>query len=83
MSVNGNCIMLYDSIHDVMHAEKTLKAESIWCDLIPTPRQLSSECGMSLEIRGSDLAAAQESVAGDAVAPRVYRVVSGNFKQLQ
>jgi len=83
MSVSGNCILLYDSIHDVMRAEKTMQARSVWCDLIPTPRQLSSECGMSLEIRGSDLSQALTQLEGDAVAPRVYRVVSGEFRPVQ
>ena len=80
MSAHGNCILLYDSIHDVMRVEKVLKAESIWCDLIPTPRQLSSECGMSLEIRGSNLTNVSDLLADDDVQPRIFRVVSGNFK---
>ena len=83
MSVNGNCVLLYDSIHDVVRAEKTIKARGIWCDMIPTPRQLSSECGMSLEVRGSDLKSVLLQLQDDAVAPRIYRVVSGNFKPVQ
>ena len=45
----GHCLLLYHSIHDVMRAERALKQAGLWCDLIPTPRQLSSDCGMALE----------------------------------
>lgn len=83
MSVNGNCVLLYKSIHDVMSAEKAIKARGIWCDLIPTPRQLSSDCGMSLEVRGKDLPAVVELTAAAHAAKQVYRVVSGSFKPVE
>jgi hypothetical protein len=30
-------------------------SHGIWCDLIPTPREISSDCGMSIECRTDDL----------------------------
>ncbi len=54
--------MLFASIHDVMAAEHVLKSRDLWCDMIPTPRQLSSDCGMALAFREAELAAVKEAV---------------------
>jgi hypothetical protein len=48
-------ILVFDSVHDVIRAEKALKKTGIWCDLVPTPREISSDCGMSVECRADDL----------------------------
>ena len=53
-------VVIFDSIHYVIRAEKGLSGNGVWCDLIPTPRELSSQCGMSIEIRSADLPAALE-----------------------
>lgn len=39
----------FDSIHDVLRAEKLLRGADIPFDLVPTPRDLSADCGMSIE----------------------------------
>lgn len=73
MTDGEGALVLYDSIHDVMRAESTLKRAQLWCDLVPTPRQLSSECGMSLAIQGADLAPVLELLAGLEEPARVYQ----------
>lgn len=50
-------LVTFDSIHHVLAAERALKEAGVWCDLIPTPRRLSSDCGMALEYREPDDAA--------------------------
>ena len=55
---DSSCVAVFDSVHYVIRAEKLLSAHDVWCDLIPTPRELSSQCGMSIEIRTADLHAA-------------------------
>ncbi len=52
-------LLLFHSIHDVLRAEKLLKGHSVANELIPVPRNLSSDCGMSIALEG-DL----EEVAG-------------------
>ena len=47
---NETAIVICQSIHDVIHAERVVKEHGMWCDLIPTPREVSSDCGMALEI---------------------------------
>jgi len=65
-------IVLYDSIHDVMRTESAVKRAQLWSDLVPTPRQLSSECGMSLVIAAADLPRVLEILAAQEEPARVY-----------
>jgi hypothetical protein len=44
------CVFLFESVHRVMRAEKILKGKGIRVDLIPVPREISSDCGMAVEV---------------------------------
>jgi hypothetical protein len=48
-------VVLFDSIHDVLCAERTLLASQLWHDLVPIPKELSSSCGMAVELRSERL----------------------------
>lgn len=48
-------VITFSSVHFVIKAEKLLTSNGIKCRLIPTPRQLSSDCGMALEVQDEDL----------------------------
>jgi hypothetical protein len=52
------CLALFDSIHHVMAAERQFKAGGLWVDLGPVPQRLRADCGMALEFRAEDWAAA-------------------------
>ena len=41
-------VLVFESIHDAMAAEKVVLGEGIGAELVPTPRDLSSDCGMAL-----------------------------------
>jgi len=43
-------ILIFESIHKVMKAEKILAANNIKYDIIPTPKEFSADCGMSVRI---------------------------------
>ena len=43
-------VFLFSSIHHVMRAEKLLKGRGIKVDLIPVPREISSDCGVAIEL---------------------------------
>ncbi|NLV23710.1 MAG: DUF3343 domain-containing protein [Deltaproteobacteria bacterium] len=45
-------VLILPSIHYVLKVEKEAKARSIPIELIPTPRQISTDCGMAVELRG-------------------------------
>jgi hypothetical protein len=51
---SSNRLVVFDSIHHVLAAERALKEKGLWCDLVPTPRALSSDCGMALEYDAAD-----------------------------
>ncbi len=62
-----HCVLIFASIHDVTAAERTLQSNDLWCDMVPTPRELSSNCGMALEVLHEDLLMIQEAVQGTAI----------------
>jgi hypothetical protein len=41
-------VILFPSIHFVLQAEKMIKGKGFSIDLIPVPRQLSSDCGICM-----------------------------------
>jgi len=45
-------VFLFESVHRVMRAEKILKGKGIKIDLIPVPREISSDCGVAIELSG-------------------------------
>jgi hypothetical protein len=42
--------ILFHTIHDVLRAEKILKTRGIPHELVPIPRNLSSDCGMCIRL---------------------------------
>ena len=56
-------LLLFDSIHDVLRAEKVFKEHSVANELVPVPRNLSSDCGMSV-LLDSDMETIVRVLAG-------------------
>lgn len=44
-------LVLFDSIHYVLAFERQLKRGGIEHDVVPLPRELSSDCGSAIEFR--------------------------------
>ena len=42
--------LLFNTIHDVLKVDKILKKEKINYELVPVPRNLSSDCGMCVKL---------------------------------
>jgi len=82
------CVFLFESVHRVMKAEKLLKGKGIKIDLIPVPREISSDCGVAIELSG-DLEAEALSVLKEnriSVVECYTRDLTGRFekrKQIQ
>lgn len=49
MSTSKAYFLLFRSIHDVLKAEKMLKRTGAEFELVPVPRQISSECGVCIK----------------------------------
>ena len=44
------CVIVLSSVHRVMRAEKVLKQNGLKVDLVPVPREISSDCGVAIEL---------------------------------
>ena len=53
--MNSDIYLLFNSIHYVMKAEELLKNAGIIIDLVPVPREISSDCGMCITFPEPDL----------------------------
>ena len=47
--------LIFQSIHNVMLAEELLLQANIKIEMVPVPRDISSDCGMSLTCLADDL----------------------------
>ncbi|GAB4267025.1 MULTISPECIES: DUF3343 domain-containing protein [Deferrisoma] len=76
-------ILIFHSIHRVMAAEKALKAAGLDVRLMPVPRQLSSDCGLSIAFRTADLAAVEEALeAGGCPYEELHRWNGTSYDRL-
>jgi hypothetical protein len=80
LSEADHYVLLFASIHDVMAAEHAAQGFGLWCDMIPTPRQLSSDCGMAIRIRAADWPTVGGEIARRKVVLRcAYRLNNGVY----
>lgn len=73
-------IAVFHSIHRVMKAEKILKGADVSIQLIPAPRQISSDCGLALRYTPDDAERVQDLLTGQGLPPaEVYQYQGGKF----
>ena len=56
-------LLLFESVHQVMRAEKLLAAAGVAHEVLPTPAEIARECGMCLGVDDGALAAASAALA--------------------
>jgi len=66
---NATCAYIFQSIHRVMEAEECLKDKGLACDLVPVPREISSECGMALVVASHSLELADDYLIECKITP--------------
>ena len=52
MRPESQVLVLFQSIHSVTAAKHVLAERGFWLDLVPIPREISSDCGMGLLVDG-------------------------------
>jgi len=57
-------VLLFQSLTLVMRAERLLLAQQVPHQTVPTPKRLSTECGVSIRIRPADQERALQALAG-------------------
>jgi hypothetical protein len=50
MTESGYLLILFQSVHHVLRAEKLLAERGCPCKMIPIPRNVSSDCGVCLRV---------------------------------
>ncbi len=55
--------LLFHTIHDVLKVDKILKKEATLYELVPVPRNLSTDCGMCIKLE-NDLEGVKSHIEG-------------------
>lgn len=66
-------LLVFDSTNTALKAERVLKAAGVPTTVIPTPQEITAECGIALLVSGKRIEAAV--LAMDAAAEGTYRLV--------
>ena len=75
---DGDYVAIFNSIHRVMKAEKTLKELRLPILLIPVPRTLASDCGLALRYAAADREGVERALAAAGLAPEEVYVKAGD-----
>ncbi len=81
-----NTYLLFDSIHYVMKAEELLKKAGIVIDLVPVPREISSDCGMCIAFRPHDLEKTSSLISKPGFPGKIERYQrrgKGHYQRLE
>lgn len=75
-------IFTFDSTQQAMRCEKELKSEGFVVRIIPTPREITASCGLSLRFEKKDQALIQKKVDSQGLEILgVYRVEKEGLKK--
>ncbi len=82
--------LIFHSIHNVMLAEEILLKIGVPIDMMPVPREISSDCGMCLACRSKDLDKIEENFNNEPFTSNIMiyekkiddRLPDCNFKLL-
>ncbi|GAB4255836.1 MAG: hypothetical protein Kow0092_01300 [Deferrisomatales bacterium] len=78
-----DAVLIFHSIHKVMRAEKVLKGAGLDVRLMPVPRQLSSDCGLSLAFPSPQRQAVEEALqAAGCPYEELYLETEAGYRRL-
>ena len=70
-----NRLLVFDSVHQAIRAERMLRSKRIAIDMVPTPREITASCGQSIAIWSEDETFARQMLAVEKVPYRgIYAV---------
>jgi hypothetical protein len=67
VTVSARSVILFFSSNHAIWAARVLAANGTAAKLVPTPKQLSSECGHAVEVAAADAPGAAEALAARGV----------------
>ncbi|MBN2657611.1 MAG: DUF3343 domain-containing protein [Spirochaetales bacterium] len=65
-------VLTFKNTHDAMEEEERLDEGGYNMKLIPTPREISSECGFSIRVKSENPAVTEELTGGPNTIERIY-----------
>jgi hypothetical protein len=76
-------LLLFNSVHEVLAGERRLRALSAQIDVVPVPKELSSNCGVALEVVQEDLKATVDLLEREGLKPQGVYIKRGKeyFRQ--
>lgn len=78
-----NGLLIFNSVHKVMRAEKALKREGLDVRVMPVPRQLSSDCGLSIAFRLEEREAVEAVLSdGESALDSMYMLEGEEYKKI-
>ncbi|KPJ54468.1 hypothetical protein AMJ39_00070 [candidate division TA06 bacterium DG_24] len=76
-------VINFVSVHHVMRAEHVFKEHGLAHEIIPTPRDLSSDCGIAIALSGAVLKQALDLLAGAGVeVEALYRRRGSTYERM-
>lgn len=63
-------VVSFDSTHHAIKAEKLFKEHNLNIRMMPTPREITASCGLSIRFEAGDLEEVQEMISTEDLAVR-------------
>ena len=83
MSKDRYYVLILPSVHFVLKVENEAMAQGVPVELIPTPRRISSDCGMAVKFQQESLEWILSLMAQTSMpAGRLYRRMEDDFESL-
>jgi len=77
------CAALLKNIHQVMKAEDVLHGAKLFCDLVPVPRDIGSDCGMAVVVECDAVDTTLAMLADvDLNVLALYRIVDDGYEMV-
>jgi hypothetical protein len=70
-------LLLFNSVHEVLAAERRLREIGAQIDVVPVPKELSSNCGVALEVVQEDLKASIDFLERESLKPQGVYIKRG------
>jgi len=79
----GRCAAILEAIHYVIKGERLLKRASLPIDLIPVPREISSDCGMAIQFPCEQRGPVERLlVEADITLVGIYALRKGRYEKV-
>lgn len=75
-------VITFDSTHHAIKGEKILKNAGLEIRTIPTPREISASCGLSIKFGTEDLEQVKEEISGSSLAINgLYQITKNKLEK--